>query len=74
MDNNCTDPPTADGTSKTWSKIMARPNITQQKGKNMYVTKASWYHLTGTEVPVERKPVKMMKTKIIPFQKPHMER
>jgi E3 ubiquitin-protein ligase RAD18 len=45
MDNNCKDPRSADSTSKTWSKIMARPNITQQKGKNKYVTRASWYHL-----------------------------
>jgi len=34
MDNNCKDPPPAESTSKTWSKIMARPNNTQQKGKN----------------------------------------
>jgi len=38
MDKNCEDPPSADSTSKTWSKIMARPkltpNVTQLKGKN----------------------------------------
>jgi hypothetical protein len=73
MDNNCKDPPSADSTSKTWSKIMSRPNIIQQKGKNKYVTKASCHHLTGTEVPIERKPVIMMMT-IIRFQKPRMER
>ena len=42
MDNNCEDPPAADSTSKTWSKIMSRPkltptNTTQLKGKNKYV-------------------------------------
>ena len=45
MDNNCEDPPSAGSTSKTWSKIMARPNSkmtatpnkTQLKGKNKYV-------------------------------------
>ncbi|KAF8810105.1 hypothetical protein BYT27DRAFT_7092960 [Phlegmacium glaucopus] len=35
IDNDCKDPSSAGDTSKTWSKIMARPNITtQQKGKN----------------------------------------
>lgn len=56
MDNNCKDSSAADNTSVTWSRIMARPNMTQQKGKNKYVTKASWYNLTGeTEVPGIRK-------------------
>ena len=43
MDNNCEDPPLADSTSETWSKIMSRPkltpNMTLLKGKNKYVNK-----------------------------------
>ena len=80
MDNNCEDPPSADSTSKTWSKIMARPkptpNVTQLKGKNKYVNKKSLggiVYLTETELfLVERKQVILM-MKIIPFQRLPME-
>ena len=56
MDNNCEDPPSAD-TSKTWSKIMARPKLTatpNPKGKNKYVNKGE-VHDVETELSCRKK-------------------
>lgn len=77
MDNNCEDPPLADSTSKTWSKIMARPkstpNKTQLKGKNKYVKTKKLHGCCSFDcVLLERKQVILMMM-IIPFQKLRME-